>query len=98
MRYYSPDVKQRVKLRPRTLGRRLAMAAVKKEVSVLQLAYLLGASRGTIYNWYAGKDVTNAYKSRVSSLINILTAAPTPEAAWSQACLHFTLPTSPPAN
>ena len=95
MRYYSPAVRSRVAGRATTLGRALAKQAVKKEMSVLQLCYLLGTSRGTIYGWYAGGTVSNAYKDRVQELINILTTASSPEASWSTACTHFRRPVYP---
>lgn len=46
----------------------------------------------TVYNWYAGKSVTNAYMSPVKELIQILIAAPDGDAAWSTACKKFNRP------
>lgn len=46
--------------------------AVRKKVSVQEIATKTGASRTTVYNWFAGGGVTNAYKDRVLALIQEL--------------------------
>jgi transcriptional regulator with XRE-family HTH domain len=89
MRYYSHRVTARVKAGPNTLGLQLARLAILRGLSVKEVAYLLGAARMTVYNWYSGKQVTNAYTDRVQQLINILKAASNGDAAWSAACKHF---------
>ncbi len=55
----------------------------------MEIAYILGASRMTVYNWYSGKKITNAYSPSVLQLIKLLKAAPDGDAAWSTACKHF---------
>lgn len=92
MRYYSNTIKQRVKAAPDTIGSQLARHAISKDISIREVAYLIGAARMTVYNWYSGKAVTNAYTARVEQLINILKAAPDGDAAWSTACQTFNLP------
>lgn len=86
MRNYSKAIKQRVKAGPNTPGLQLARAAVKHEISIQDIASLLGTARMTVYNWYNGGNVANAYRSRVQELINILKAAPDKDVAWSTAC------------
>ena len=69
MRYYSPTIKQRVKSGPNTIGIQLARLAVKHDYSVVEIATMTGASRQTVYNWYAGHKVSNAYAAHVRKLI-----------------------------
>jgi transcriptional regulator with XRE-family HTH domain len=51
------------------LGVRLAKLAVKLDFSVIEIAKKTGASRTTVYSWFSGKGVTNAYKAAVTNLI-----------------------------
>ena len=51
------------------LGVRLAKLAVKHDFSVIKIAAYTGASRTTVYSWFAGRGVTNAYKPAVTKLI-----------------------------
>ena len=92
MKYYSALIKQRVKAGPNTLGLQLARLAILRGISIKEIAYLLGASRMTVYNWYSGKKITNAYIPRVKQLINIFKTAPNGDAAWETACSQLTLP------
>lgn len=45
---------------------------MSKGLSVQQIALLTGASRSTIYNWFAGNGVTNAYRVSVLELTRTL--------------------------
>lgn len=63
------DGVRKLKLANAPLGVRLAKLAVKKDLSVIEIAKRTGASRTTIYSWFAGKGVTNAYKKTVTDLI-----------------------------
>lgn len=54
------------------LGLRLAKAAIRREYSVANIARRTGASRATVYSWFAGRGVTNAYKTLVTDLIKEL--------------------------
>ena len=92
MKYYSALIKQRVKAGPNTLGLQLARLAILRGISIKEIAYLLGASRMTVYNWYSGKKITNAYVPRVKQLINIFKTARTSDAAWETACSQLTFP------
>lgn len=60
------------KLANAPLGVRLAKLAVKHDFSVINIAERTGASRTTIYSWFAGRGVTNAYKAVVTNLIDEL--------------------------
>lgn len=69
MRYYDNKIKQRVKAAPRTLGTQLAGLAIKHGYSVAELSTMTGACRQTVYQWYAGHKVSNAYIQHVRKLI-----------------------------
>ena len=60
------------KLTNAPLGVRLAKLAVKHDFSVIDIAKKTGASRTTVYSWFAGRGVTNAYKAAVTNLIGEL--------------------------
>jgi hypothetical protein len=89
MRYYSNTLKQRVKAGPNTLGLQLARLAVLRELSVKEIAFLLGTARMTVYNWFGGGTVTQSYRAQVTQLINILKTASDSDVAWSKACKQF---------
>lgn len=38
-----------------SLGVRLGRACIKKNIPVSKVAYMLGVSRQTVYNWFVGK-------------------------------------------
>lgn len=92
MQKYSDVIKRRVKVARATQGTKLAKLAVRKGFSVIQVAKCTGATRQTVYNWFAGRGVTQAYRLSVARLINILEASDTGATAWSTACSTFNLP------
>lgn len=69
---YHETTRQLLKLTPSSLGVRLGRLAVRKQLSVQDIAAKTGASRTTIYSWFAGRGVTNAYKRTVEDLIQEL--------------------------
>lgn len=69
---YHAKTKQLVKQAAQGQGSRLGKLAVAKGLSVNQIALLTGASRSTVYSWFAGKGVTNAYRPIVQLLIQRL--------------------------
>ena len=69
MKYYSATVRQRVRTGGQSPGLQLARLAVKHDYSVAEIATMTGASRQTVYNWYAGHKVSNAYIAHVRKLI-----------------------------
>ncbi len=69
---YHTKTKQLVLNAHKTLGARLARQAISKGLSVQQIALLTGASRSTVYSWFAGRGVTNAYRPIVNILIRRL--------------------------
>jgi hypothetical protein len=69
MRYYDNKTKLRVKASPRTLGTQLAGLAIKHGYSVAELSAMTGACRQTVYHWFSGHPVSNAYSAHVRKLI-----------------------------
>lgn len=69
MKYYSTTVRQRVRTGAQSPGLQLARLAIKHSYSVVDIATMSGASRQTVYNWYAGHKVSNAYIQHVRKLI-----------------------------
>jgi len=54
------------------LGVRLAKLAIKHDVSVIEIARRIGASRTAVYSWFYGQNVANAYKPAVTKLLSEL--------------------------
>lgn len=74
MAYYSKTKAAVHKRRGRALGIQLAKLALARNFSVQQISEATGASRSTVYNWFAGTGVTNAYRAAVAQLIENLTS------------------------
>ena len=56
----------------KNLGLVLRKQAHRKKFSVIKVAAFTGASRTTVYSWFAGGGVTNAYRPVVTALIESL--------------------------
>jgi hypothetical protein len=71
---YHTTTKHALHKAPNTLGVQLGRIAVRKGISVVYIASNTGATRATVYNWFSGREVTNAYKRAVENLIATLSA------------------------
>lgn len=69
---YHSTTRLLLKSAPSSLGVRLGRLAIRKNKSVQDIAARTGASRTTIYSWFAGGNVTNAYRAPVEALIKEL--------------------------
>lgn len=78
---YSTTVKEAVANTPKSLGNQLGRWAIALDFPVTQIAKFTGATRQTVYNWFTGTEVTNAYKDKVRSLLTILQSSKTSEEA-----------------
>ena len=78
---------------PKTLGSRLGRWAIHLDFPVTKIAQCTGATRQTVYNWFAGGDMLTPYEERVTILVKILESSSTAEAAWRKACQVFALRT-----
>lgn len=88
---YSFNTIEMVNKAPKTLGTQVARAAIRINFPVTKVAKITGASRQTIYNWFTGGGVLNAYKQRMEALVDILENSNNEEEAWSKACTTFNL-------
>lgn len=69
---YHESTRLLLKSTPNSLGVRLGKLAIRKKLSVQDIAARTGASRTTIYSWFAGRGITNAYRKTVAALIEEL--------------------------
>lgn len=90
---YSPQIIDTVKTAPKTLGNQLGRWAVHLDFPVTKISQITGASRQTVYNWFNGGEVFNAYRPAVTDLLTILRSSSTADDAWSKACKAFNLTT-----
>jgi len=89
---YRKHVRDAVKTGGDSLGPQLGRAAIRLDFPIMRIASLTGATRATIYSWFYGNQVSNAYRSAVTRLTTILNEAPSAAAAWSKACQAFRIP------
>jgi hypothetical protein len=71
---YHTNTRVALQAAPNTLGVRLGRAAVRKGLSVSHISAEIGASRATVYSWFLGGRVSNAYHGPVERLLKSLTA------------------------
>lgn len=88
---YHKEIVDKVKTLPVTLGVRLGRWAIYLDLPATKIARATGASRQTVYNWFAGGTVMNAYAPAVERLIKCMQSSKTAEEAWSKACKEFNL-------
>lgn len=88
---YSEKTKELVHNGPKTLGNRLGRWAIHRDFPVTKVALCTGATRQTVYNWFAGGDMLSVYASRVKTLTMILENNETAEQAWRHACKTFNI-------
>ena len=86
---YSHQTIDTVKKAPKTLGNQLGRWAVHLDFPVTKISKLTGATRQTIYNWFAGGEVFVAYRPAVTDLLTILQSSATADDAWRRACKAF---------
>ena len=89
---YSEKIKSAVNHGPRTLGTELGRWAVLRDISMMRISTLTGATRQTVYNWFTGStEVTPAYKERVAQIIDVLKKTSQTDDAWRILCTTFNL-------
>ncbi len=91
MAVYSRTVLDSIAKAPKTLGNQLGRWASHRGLPVTKLAIATGATRQTLYNWFAGGNVTQAYRERVADILAILRSSNTEEAAWKTICKRYDL-------
>lgn len=88
---YSQKIIDLVKSSPKTPGNQLGRWAVHLDFPVTKIAYALGVTRQTVYNWFEGKDVFVAYQNRVDLLVKIMSTSNTADEAWRKICREYNL-------
>lgn len=89
---YSQKIIDAIADAPKTLGNRLGRWAVHLDFPVTKIAYALGVTRQTVYNWFMGNtDVFVAYEERVEFLLKIMQSSKTAEEAWRKICQAYGL-------
>jgi phage portal protein BeeE len=88
---YSYKIRASVDSAPRTLGNKLGRWAIILNFPVYRVALLTGATRQTVYNWFAGGEVAVPYRERAQALLSLLATSSTAEEAWEKACTQFNL-------
>lgn len=88
---YSQKIIDLVKSSPKTPGNQLGRWAIHLDFPVTKIAYALGVTRQTVYNWFEGKDVFVAYKNRVELLVQIMSTSRTADEAWRKICREYNL-------
>jgi hypothetical protein len=88
---YSPEIIELVRTAPKNAGSTLGRWAVHLNFPVTKIAYSLGVTRQTVYNWFGGGEVFVAYKQRVELLTNIMSSSATADEAWRRICKVYEL-------
>jgi predicted DNA-binding protein YlxM (UPF0122 family) len=90
---YSQKIIDLVNSSPKTPGNQLGRWAIYLDFPVTKIAYALGVTRQTVYNWFEGKDVFVAYQDRVHLLLKIMSSSATADEAWRKICKLYNLET-----
>ncbi|MGA1024557.1 MAG: hypothetical protein ACO3S8_07740 [Aquiluna sp.] len=88
---YSQDIINKVGDTPKSLGNQLGRWAIHLDFPVTKIAYALGVSRQTVYNWFTGTEVFVAYRNRVEFLTKIMQTSRTADDAWRKVCKELNL-------
>ena len=88
---YSQKIIDAVAAAPKTPGNQLGRWAIHLDFPVTKIAYALGVTRQTVYNWFMGNDVFVAYQNRVELLLKIMQSAKTADEAWRKICQEYNL-------
>jgi predicted DNA-binding protein YlxM (UPF0122 family) len=88
---YSQRVIDAVMAAKKTPGNQLGRWAIHLDFPVTKIAYALGVTRQTVYNWFEGKDVFVAYQNRVELLLEIMKSSRDAEQAWRRICKEYNL-------
>ena len=92
---YSQKIIDDVAKTPKSLGNQLGRWAIHLDFPVTKIAYALGVSRQTVYNWFTGTEVFVAYRNRVEFLTKIMQTSRTADEAWRKICTEYNLDPSP---
>ncbi len=88
---YSQKIIDDVMKTPKSLGNQLGRWAIHLDFPVTKIAYALGVTRQTVYNWFNGSEVFVAYRHRVETLLTIMQTSNTADEAWRRICHEYNL-------
>lgn len=89
---YSQKIIDAVTAAPKTPGNQLGRWAIYLDFPVTKIAYVLGVTRQTVYNWMIGKtEVFVGYQDRVELLLKIMQSSKTADEAWRRICKEYNL-------
>ena len=88
---YSQKIIDEVAKTPKSLGNQLGRWAIHLDFPVTKIAYALGVSRQTVYNWFEGGEIFVAYEHRVETMLTFLKNSKTADEAWRKICQHYDL-------
>ena len=89
---YSQKIIDAVAAAPKSPGTRLGRWAIHLDLPVTKIAYALGVTRQTVYNWFLGKtEVFVAYQDRVDFLLQIMQTSRSADEAWRKICQAYDL-------
>jgi hypothetical protein len=88
---YHPNIVEKIKSQPLTLGTRLGRWAVYLDLPAAKIAVATGATRQSVYNWFKGGEVFVAYRPAVERVLECMQSSKTAEEAWRKICLEFNL-------
>jgi len=88
---YSQKIIDDVAKTPKSLGNQLGRWAIHLDFPVTKIAFALGVSRQTVYNWFTGTEVFVAYRNRVEFLTKIMQTSRTADEAWRKICTEYNL-------
>jgi hypothetical protein len=88
---YSQKIIDDVMKTPKSLGNQLGRWAIHLDFPVTKIAYALGVTRQTVYNWFNGSEVFVAYRHRVETLLTIMQSSNTADEAWRRICHEYNL-------
>ena len=52
------------------LGLRLALFAARHKLTVIDIAEATGATRQTVYNWFAGRPISPVYRKALAKFLS----------------------------
>lgn len=89
---YQRKIVETINEAPESLGTELGRWAVRRDISMMRIAIITGASRQTVYNWFTGAtEVTPAYQERVAKTLEIIKGTSQTQDVWRILCNTFNI-------
>lgn len=89
---YSQKIIESINEAPSSLGTELGKWAVRRDISMMRIATVVGASRQTVYNWFTGAtEVTPAYQERVAKALEVVKKTGQSQDVWRMLCTTFNI-------